>query len=279
MSARAATFPPDDGGAVTSRLIPGLPDGPEVGVRLYQPAGEASRPALVYFHGGGFVLGHVELFDRTCKKFATSIDAVVVSVDYRLAPEHPFPAAIDDCYAALEWVASNAKELGVDPAAIAVGGVSAGGALAAAVALLARDRSGPAVAFQLLINPVLDDRLDTASFRAFTDTPLWDTRDVTAMWDLYLGPEHGQASPYAAPGRATDLAGLPPAYVLTSEFDPLRDEGIAYALRMLEAGVSVELHNYAGTFHSFDAFSSTAVSRAAMAEQQGALRRALRRQA
>jgi acetyl esterase len=159
--------------------------------------------------------------------------AVVVSVDYRLAPEHPFPAAIDDCYAALEWVAANAEDLGVDPAAIAVGGVSSGGALAAAVSLLARDRSDPAVAFQLLINPVLDDRLDTASFRAFPDTPLWNSRDVAVMWDLYLGPERGQVSPYAAPARAADLAGLPPAYVLTSEFDPPARRG--HRLRAADA--------------------------------------------
>jgi acetyl esterase/lipase len=228
----------------------------------------------VYFHGGAFVLGQVEVFDSACAGFATEVDMVVVSVDYRLAPEDPYPAAVDDCYAALEWVVANAEELGVDPDAVAVGGVSAGGALAAAISLLARDRGGPALAFQLLVNPVLDDRLDTASVRACTDTPLWNSHHAATMWDLYLGASRRHVSPYAAPARATDLAGLPPAYVLTSEFDPLRDEGITYAFRMLEAGVPVELHNVAGVFHGFDAFP-TAISRLAMAEQHRALRRAL----
>jgi acetyl esterase/lipase len=260
--------------SVSDRRIPGPPGAPDVPVRIYRPRGDGTRPALVYFHGGAFVLGQVELFDAMCGAYAANADLIVVSVDYRLAPEHPFPAAVDDCYAALEWTAANAADLAIDPAAVAVGGLSAGGALAAAVALMARDRDGPAIAFQLLVNAVLDDRLDTVSAQAFPDTPLWNSHDAAVMWDLYLGPERRHVSPYAAPARATDLCGLPPAYVLTSEFDPLRDEGIAYALRMLQAGVSVELHNVVGAFHGFDVFP-TAISRAAAAEQQAALRRAL----
>jgi acetyl esterase len=259
---------------VSDRRIPGRFGAPEVPVRIYRPRVDGNRPALVYFHGGAFVLGEVGLFDDTCAAYAEHADLVVVSVDYRLAPEHPFPAGLEDCYAALEWTAANCDDITVDPAAIAVGGLSAGGGLAAAVALMARDHDGPAIAFQLLLNPVLDDRLETVSVTAFTDTPLWNSNDVAIMWDLYLGPERRHVSPYAAPARATDLAGLPPAYLQTCELDPLRDEGIVYAQRMLQAGVPVELHNIAGAFHGFDAFP-TAISRAATAEQRAVLRRAL----
>jgi acetyl esterase len=265
---------PSEPFVVSDRGIPGPPGAPEVPVRIYRPRGDGTRPVLVYFHGGAFVLGQVGLFDALCGGYAANADIVVVSVDYRLAPEHPFPAGVEDCYAALEWTAAAATELAVDPTAVAVGGLSAGGALAAAVALMARDRNGPTIAFQLLVNAVLDDRLETVSVQAFTDTPLWNSHDVSVMWDLYLGPERRHVSPYAAPARATDLSGLPPAYVLTSQFDPLRDEGIAYALRMLQAGVPVELHNVVGAFHGFDVFP-TAISRAAAAEQHAALRRAL----
>jgi acetyl esterase len=265
---------PSEPFVVSDRRIPGPPGAPEVPVRIYRPRGDGTRPALVYYHGGAFVLGQVELFDALCGAYAANADLVVVSVDYRLAPEHPFPAGVEDCYAALEWTAAAATELAVDPTALAVGGLSAGGALAAAVALMARDRDGPPIAFQLLVNAVLDDRLETASVQAFTDTPMWNSHDVSVMWDLYLGPERRHVSPYAAPARATDLSELPPAYVLTSQFDPLRDEGIAYALRMLQAGVPVELHNVVGAFHGFDVFP-TAISRAAAAEQHAALRRAL----
>jgi acetyl esterase/lipase len=259
---------------VSDRRIPGPLGAMEIPLRIYRPQADEILPVFVYFHGGAFALGEIKLFDAVCGGFAADADVVVVSVDYRLAPEYPFPAAVEDCYAALEWVAANAEDLAVDPAAVAVGGLSAGGALAAAVALMARDRNGPAIAFQLLVNPVLDDRLETVSARSFTDTPLWNSREAAIMWDLYLGPKLRQVSPYAAPARATDLSGLPPAYVLTSEFDPLRDEGIAYALRMLEEGIAVELHNVAGTFHGFDAFP-TSISRTIAAEQHTALRRAL----
>ena len=265
-----------DNVVVSDAVVPGRPGASGIPVRIYRPRGDGARPALVYFHGGAFVLGGIELFDAACAGFAEHADLVVISVDYRLAPEHPFPAGIEDCYAAVEWTILNAGELAVDATAIAVGGLSAGGALAAGVALMARDRKGPQIAFQLLVNPVLDDRLDTVSARAFFDTPLWNSRDAAIMWDIYLGPERGHVSPYAAPARASDLSGLPPAFVLTSEFDPLRDEGIAYALRLLQAGVPTELHNVAGTFHGFDAFP-TAISRAAASEQHAALRRALQK--
>jgi acetyl esterase/lipase len=267
---------PGDGFVISERRIPGPSGAPPVPVRIYQPPGGAIRPALLYFHGGAFVLGQFDLFDAVCGGFAVGADVVVASVDYRLAPEHPFPAPVEDCYAALEWTVAHAEELAIDPAVVAVGGLSAGGGLAAAVALMARDRVGPPIAFQLLINPVLDDRLETVSARELTDTPLWTSHDVAVMWDLYLGPERRHVSPYAAPARATDLSDLPPAYVLTSEFDPLRDEGISYAARLLQAGVPVELHSFAGTFHAFDVLPTT-ISNSATAEQHAAVRRALHR--
>jgi acetyl esterase/lipase len=255
------------------RRVPGAPGSPDVGVRIYRPTSPGTRPVLVYCHGGAFVLGQVDLFDGIAGGYALDADAVVVSVDYRLAPEDPYPAAVEDAYAVLCWAASNPAELGAD-GRLAVGGASAGGGLAAALALMARDRSGPELCFQLLVYPVLDDRMETASVRTFTDTPLWNALDTARMWDYYLGADRGDVSPYAAPARAADLGGLPPAYLLTCELDPLRDEGLAYGQRLLQAGVPVDLRNMVGTFHGFDVFPSE-VSRAAQAEQAAALRRAL----
>jgi acetyl esterase/lipase len=222
------------------------------------------------------MMGSIEMMDPWCQKVAADLDAIVVSVEYRLAPEHPFPAGIDDCYAALRWTAANAAELGIDPARLAIAGQSAGGGLAAGTALMARDRGGPALCFQLLEIPELDDRLDTPSMLAFQDTPLWNRPNAVWSWKHYLGPKHaGEPSPYAAPARAKDLSGLPPAYVSTMEFDPLRDEGIQYALRMLQAGVSVELHSYPGTFHGSGLIAGAKVSERGARESLDALRRAL----
>jgi len=169
----------------------------------------------------------------------------------------------------------HAGELGIDPARVAIGGQSAGGGLAAGLALLARDRGGPAVCFQFLGIPELDHRLRTTSMRTFTDTPMWNLPSAERSWGYYLGPDPGEVSPYASPAIAEDLRGLPPAYVTTMEFDPLRDEGIGYALRMMEAGVSVELHSYPGTFHGSALVTTAAVSRRAGAELTEVLRRAL----
>jgi acetyl esterase/lipase len=251
--------------AISDRLIPGPPDGPDVEVRVYDPRRGGARVGLVYFHGGGFIAGDLDTEDSRCVQLARDAGCVVVSVDYRLAPEHRFPAPVDDGYAALVWTTSMAAELDLDPARIGVGGGSAGGALAAAIALMARDRGGPPVAFQMLLNPVLDDRIQTASM-GFVGTPLIDGDSVARLWDVYLGPDRGDISPYAAPARAVDLSGLPPTYVMTAELDPLRDEGIEYATRLLRAGVSVELHQFGGAFHAFDLLPS-AISRRAAAEQ------------
>jgi acetyl esterase/lipase len=208
---------------------------------------------------------------------ARELGVVVVSVDYRLAPEHPFPAGIEDCYAALVWLHDHADELGVDTARIAVNGGSAGGGLAAGLALLARDRGGPRLCFQYLGIPELDDRLDTPSMHRFHDTPMWARPAAEKSWEWYLGDAHGRddVSPYAAPARATDVAGLPPTYISTMEYDPLRDEGILYALKLLEAGVSVELHSFPGTFHGSAIVTGAAVSRRATVESMTVWRRAL----
>jgi acetyl esterase/lipase len=251
---------------ITEVLVPGPSGADPVRVRLYRPPGDgAPRPAVVYAHGGGFVAGDLDTEDVRCVRLAHDAGCVVVSVDYRLAPEHRYPAPLDDCYAALAWTASSAPALGVDPSRIGVAGASSGGNLAAATALLARDRGGPPVAFQCLVYPTLDDRMQTASV-GFVGTPMVDGSDVARCWDHYLGPDRSDTSPYAAPGRADDLTGLPPAYVMTAELDPLRDDGLRYAARLLEAGVSVELHQFAGAFHGFDLFP-TAISRRALDEQ------------
>ncbi|MGH7287282.1 MAG: alpha/beta hydrolase, partial [Myxococcota bacterium] len=252
----------------------------QVPVRIYRPRVEAAGPRACVFeiHGGGFLFGDLDMMDGWCQAVAAQAGAVVVSVGYRLAPEHPFPAGVEDCYAALVWTAAQAAELGIDATRIAVAGQSAGGGLAAATALLARDRGGPPLRFQLLEIPELDDRLDTPSMRAFSDTPLWNRPNAEWSWRHYLGPAHaGVPSQYAAPARAKDLSGLPPAYVSTMEFDPLRDEGILYALRLLQAGVAVELHSYPGTFHGSGLIPGAQVSQRNTREVIEALRRALAR--
>ncbi|MFJ3979447.1 alpha/beta hydrolase [Streptomyces sp. NPDC090021] len=252
---------------VEDRTVPGDPDVP---VRIYRP--RHARGAVVWLHGGGFIMGDLETEHPWAARIADSVGAVVVSVGYRTAPEHRFPAALDDAYAALVWTAENATRLGTDPDRIAVGGHSAGAAIAAAVALRARDEQGPPIRFQLLNEAGLDDRQETWSARHFTDTPWLDRTKIGHGWRHYLGP--GPATPYAAPARAEDLSGLPPAYIATAEFDPNRDEGIAHALRLLQAGVPVELHQYAGTFHGSQAILSAAVSQRQIADLVAALRRA-----
>ncbi|HEX4492105.1 MAG TPA: alpha/beta hydrolase [Acidimicrobiia bacterium] len=267
------------GVSITDHEVPGPEGAPPVAVRVYAPDSAppaTGRPALLDIHGGGFVVGSVEMEHAFAANAARTLDAVIVAVEYRLAPEHPFPAGLEDCYAALTWMHGEAGALGIDTTRVGVGGQSAGGGLSAATALLARDRGGPALCFQFLGIPELDHRLDTASMRAFVDTPMWSRPAAELSWSRYLGDHDGAVSPYASPAIAEDLAGLPPAYVTTMEFDPLRDEGIVYALRMMEAGVSVELHSYPGTFHGSALVTTAAVSRRAQHELFDALRRGLR---
>jgi acetyl esterase len=270
----------DSSVVISETLVPGPVGAPEVMVRIHTPSGGASRRSgILYIHGGAFVIASAAAVDHMCSHLAAQVDAVVVAVEYRLAPENPFPAGLEDCYAALEWMSTECEAIGVDPQRIAVGGESAGGGLAAAVALLARDRGGPALAAQVLITPELDDRLDTTSMRAFTDTPGWSQPNAVLSWAYYLNREPGadssETSQYAAPSRATDLTGLPPTYITAYEFDPLRDESLEYGRRLTEAGVPTEMHLYPKVFHGCTAIVGVPVTDRIIDDLTGALIRAL----
>jgi acetyl esterase/lipase len=276
-------LPEADALHIEDRLVPGWEGDPDVAVRIYRPkatpAGAgAAVPGILLIHGGGFIIGSVEAEHVGAVLMAVDTGAVLVSVEYRLAPEQPYPAGLRDCYAALTYLHAEAAGLGVDTTRLAVVGTSAGGGLAAATALLARDLGGPPLCFQMLHIPELDDRLETPSMQTFVDSPLWNRPLAVQSWKAYLGDVAAteDVPVYAAPARATDLRGLPPAYVSTAENDPLRDEGIGYALAMLRAGVSVELHQFPGTFHGSALVTRAAVSRRASLEAALVLRRALR---
>jgi acetyl esterase/lipase len=262
---------------VAQHAIPGPEGAPEVAVYVYRPKQLATGAGvLLHIHGGAYVLGEAATGAVGCGRRCAALGIVIVDVEYRLAPEHPYPAGIEDCYAALVWAAEQAAGWGADPARLAVGGESAGGGLSASLALLARDRGGPALCFQLLNYPTVDDTCTTASAQGFGDAPLWNARNNVRMWPLYLGGTAGSGPvpSYAAAARAEDLGGLPPAYVLACDLDPLRDEDVAYAQRLADAGVPVELHLWPGTFHGFDGMPAE-VSRQALATQDRALARAL----
>lgn len=266
--------------AVDELFVPGPEGAPEVRARRYRPADdEGPLPALVYVHGGGFVAGSLDLYDADCRRIAAEVGAAVFSVDYRLAPEHPFPAGLEDCFAALTWVADNSSELGVNPDRIGIGGESAGGGISAGVALLARDRGGPRLCVQLLGIPELDDRLATGSMRTLgaESIPITTLENMEISWDSYLGQgaRGTKVSPYAAPARATDLTGLPPALVTAYEFDALRDEDISYAQRLLSAGVPTELHVYSGAFHACTWLSHAPLSQKILGDVIDGLRRRL----
>jgi acetyl esterase len=257
--------------SVTDRTIPG-PAG-EIPVRIYTPAGKPPFPVLVYFHGGGWVIGSLESHDGTCRDLANGAGSIVVSVDYRLAPENRFPAAAEDAYAATKWVAENAASIGADAGRVAIGGDSAGGNLTAVVALMARDRGGPRLAFQLLVYPVTDVARDTRSYEENADGYFLTRKAMEWFWGHYLGRPTDGENAYASPLRAASLAGLPPALVITAEFDPLRDEGEAYARRLEEAGVHVRLKRYDGMIHGFFGMGRVLdQGKQAMAEATGHLR-------
>lgn len=276
LAVQGVTRMTDDRVEEIDRTIPGPDGAPDVRIRIYMPKNRTEAgPGFVDFHGGGFILGDLETDHPRCLIMAAEGRAVSIGVDYRLAPEHPFPAAAEDAYAAVRWVAANAAELKIDPARIAVGGGSAGGNLAASVALMARDRGGPAVRFQMLCYPCVDDRCETSSMQDGTGLYIWDSVNTRDMWTQYLGKERREVSPYAAPARAADLSGLPPAYVMTCEHDPLRDEAIAYATRLMATGVPVELHNYPGTVHAFDFLTPSPVSTRAVHDSVEAFKRAM----
>jgi acetyl esterase len=230
----------------------------EIPVRIYVPAGAGPFGALIYFHGGGWVVGNIETHDATCRQLTAGGGCVTISVDYRLAPEHKFPVGPEDCYAATKWAADNVRSLNVNPNRLAVGGDSAGGNLAAAVALMARDRGGPKLVFQLLIYPATGCADDTPSQREFAQLSpdyLLSRADMEWFWGYYLGP-NDRINPIACPALAKNFSNLPQAFVITAEVDPLRDEGEAYAEALRKAGVNVKLKRYNGVCHGFFSMAS-----------------------
>jgi acetyl esterase len=270
---RSAALPREPVAAVRDHRVPVA--GGEIVVRVFTPAGPAPRPGLVYFHGGGWVTGDVETHEGICRHLANGARCVVASVDYRLAPEFPFPAAAEDAYAATRWVAAHAADLGIDARRLAVCGDSAGGNLAAVVALMARDRGGPRLALQVLVYPATDGDLDTPSYRENAEGYILTRDAMRWYWDQYVPDPAARAHPHVSPLRAPSLAGLPAALILTAEYDPLRDDGERYARRLAEAGVPVTLTRYPGMVHSFFRLTNVLdAARRAVAEVTAALDKA-----
>jgi acetyl esterase len=265
---------PEPVAEVSDRSLPG-PAG-RIPIRVYRPQAAESLPVLVYFFGGGWVTGSLDAGDGVCRRLANSTPCGVVAVSYRRAQEHPFPAAVEDCYAATRWVAEQGSELGVDPRFLAVGGASSGGNLAAAVARLAHERGGPALRLQVLVYPPLDHRADTCSMRESVDPVFFDREDVAWCWGHYLRRDSDGDSPLASPLRAPDVQGLAPALVITAEIDPLRDQGERYAARLAAAGVPTKLVRFEGMVHGFYSMSGLlGAADRAQAVTAAALRRAL----
>ena len=262
---------PEPVAQVENRTIPG-PAG-EIPVRVYTPAGSGPFPVLVFFHGGGWVICNLDTHDGICRSLCNGAGCVVVSVDYRLGPEHKFPAAPKDCYAATKWVAEHAAEVGGNPAQIAIGGDSAGGNLTAVVAQMARDQDGPVLAFQLMIYPATDFTFSGPSLKENAEGYFLTREDMHWFTNYYLASEADKLNPLASPLLAANLHGLPPALVITAEYDPLRDEGEAYGRRLKEAGASVTISRYGGMIHGFFGFPFDA-SKRAIDEASQALRAA-----
>jgi acetyl esterase/lipase len=275
----AGAVEPDPRVRTSDRMVPGPSGSPEVRVRLYRPAGaEGPLPALLYIHGGGMIIGAIETEDAIVRSLCLAVGCAAVSVDYRLAPENPHPAPVEDCFAALNWAAANAGSIGIDPARIAVYGGSAGGGLAAGTAILARDRGGPALAFQMLLYPMLDDRCDTPSGHEIEDIGVFDGWASREGFQALLAERWGTESvdPPAAPARSLDLSGLPPAWIDVGELDALRDESVLYAQRLMQAGIATDLHVYPGAYHAWEIFAPDAdSSKRVVADRVAALRRAL----
>jgi acetyl esterase/lipase len=272
---RAAAMPGNPRVDKTDHTVPG-PDGRrDLSVRVYRPAAATTPlPAVYYIHGGGMILGNVDGEDAAAELICDRVPAVVVSVEYRLAPEHPYPAPVEDCDAGLLWLAGNATEIGVDPDRLAIYGASAGGGLTIATALTARDRGGPAVRLMMPIYPMIDDRNVTPSSHEVTDIGIWDRAANVEAWAYYLGGR--PADQYAAPWRATDLTGLPATFIDVGTVDVFRDEDIAFAQRLMQAGVPTELHVHPGSYHGAESLAAdTALARRIWDLRLTALRRAL----
>jgi acetyl esterase/lipase len=268
------------GAELEERLAPGPSGASQVSLLIIRPpGGHGLLPGLFHTHGGGMVMGNNRTGLETMIGWVMDPGLVIVSVEYRLAPEHPFPDGVEDCYAGLAWTAEHAPELGIDAHRLVVGGGSAGGGLAAACAQMARDRGGPALAGQMLIYPMLDDRAATGSSQELDGEGVWDSASNQTAWGMLLGDRRGQdgVSPYAAPARATDLSGLPPAYLELGSVETLRDEDLNYARRIWAAGGSAELHVWPGGFHAFDLIApGSALARAALEVRLAWLRRITR---
>jgi acetyl esterase/lipase len=272
--------PAPDAADVMRRKVPGPEGAPEVEVAIYKPRPcDASLPCIFHIHGGGYVTGSTAALEPIHRSLSVKANCCIVSVDYRLAPETRFPGAIEDCYAALSWLFKQAGELGVDSARIGVMGESAGGGLAAALALLARDRREHSLAFQHLIYPMLDDRTCVAKNpHLFAGEFLWTAHNNAFGWSALLGAAPGSAnvSPYAAAARADDLSGLPPTFISTGALDLFLEEDMEYARRLMRQGVPVELHVYPGAYHAFDFLTNARIAAAARRDSLAALRRFLR---
>ncbi|MED3352691.1 alpha/beta hydrolase [Bacillus thuringiensis] len=264
---------------MTKRMIPGAAG--EMLVKIYEPVEKNldKLPAMLWIHGGGYVMGHPDMDDVLCERFVQTAECVVVSVDYRLAPEHPYPAAIEDCYAGLVWMTNEADSLGIDVNRVAIAGASGGGGLTAALALMARDKGGPSIIFQMPLYPMLDSHnITPSSYEIIEDNATWNRSNNLTAWNMYLGKKNdtNEPPPYAVPSRADNLTGLPPTYTCVGQLDLFRDEIIEYVTRLAQAGVDVEFHLYPGCFHCFEVFVPEAeVSQRASQNYFDAMARAL----
>jgi acetyl esterase/lipase len=279
MAAMKMQWPVIPGVITKDRSVPGPKESPNVNVRIYRPEKLSGLlPSLLWIHGGGYMLGDIDQEDLTAKQFALKIECVVVSVEYRLAPEHPYPAPLEDCYSALKWLSTHANEIGVDHSHIAIGGASAGGGLAAGLAILARDRAEVKTVFQLLVYPMINDCNVAPAGDTLPDTLFWTRENNLMGWRSYLGCEPGGKgiSCYAAAYRSTNLEGLPSAYITVGDLDLFAREDIDYANRLIEAGVPTELHVYPGGCHAFDMLvPGSDISKRFTADIYRALKRAL----
>jgi acetyl esterase len=266
---------PPDVANVADLTVPG-PESP-LRLRSYTPHGAGPFPVVLWLHGGGWVQGTIEANDATCRFLTDASRAIVLAVDYRLAPQTRFPGPLEDCYAALAWAGANATSIGGDPSRLAVAGASAGGNLAAAAALMARDRGGPRLAHQTLVYPITDLAMGTESYRLFATGHRLTADSMASYIAQYIGSEADKRNPYAAPILASDLSGLPPAHIITAEYDVLRDEGEAYGKRLAEAGIRTRVSRYPGMIHTFfNAMVGFDKTYEAIAEAGAELRRSLR---